>query len=134
MGSFLTRGLDYPAIAVAPRLDLFNFMTCSDLDCTGSGTYPANKPFSVRHGWIFSEGEADYDLVRTDVNTGFVLFIDLEDEFPSTEITSTFQTEMARYDTIDFPAGLSGEHGFEAQWLRIGEVTQTAIITIDFGG
>ena len=50
MGSFLTRGLDFAAIAVAARLDLSNFMTCIDLDCTGSGTYPANKPFFIRHG------------------------------------------------------------------------------------
>ena len=134
MASFLTRGLHYAPIDVAPRLDLANYMECVGLDCEGSGTYPADKAFFIRHGWIFSEDDPDYDLVKTDVNTGFVLFMDLEDEFPSTAITSTFQTETARYDTIDFPDGLSGIHEFEAQWIKLGEVVQIGIITIDFGG
>ena len=135
MGSFLTRGLDYTPIDIPPRLDLSIGLTCTNNDCTGSGSFPADTPFFVRHGWIFNESEADYDDVRTDPNTGFVLILNDEDEFPSTQITSTFQTEVARYDTIDFPDGLpAGEQVFEGQWLRLGEVVQTAIVTIDFQG
>ena len=101
----------------------------------GSGSFAADTPFFVRHGWIFSDSEADYDEVRADPNTGFVLILNDEDEFPSTQITSTFQTETARYDTIDFPDGLpAGEQVFEGLWIRLGEVVQTAIVTIDFQG
>lgn len=134
MGSFITRGLDYTPVAIPDRLDLTQFMTCDGVECEGDGVWPANTPFYVRHGWIFDDTEPDYDEVKSDVETGFVLIMDLEDEFPSTAITSTFQNQTARFDTIDFPAGLDGVHEFEGQWLRLGEVVQTAIITIDFGG
>jgi len=134
MSSFLTRGLDYAAVDIPDRLDLSVFMTCTGVECTGSGTFPADKPFYVRHGWIFDDTESDYDLVRTDVQTSFVLIMDQDEEFPSTAITSAFQTQTARFDTIDFPAGLSGIHVFEGQWLRLGDVVQTADVTVDFGG
>ena len=37
------------------------------------------------------------------MNTGFVLFIDLEDEFPSTAITSTFRPRRPATTPSTFP-------------------------------
>ncbi len=52
---------------------------------------------------------------------------------PSTPITSTFTDEVARWDVIDFPEGLTGTHEFEMQWVRLGEVVQDGLVTITFG-
>lgn len=132
MASFLARGLDLTPVAVAPRLDLDGFMTCAGDECTGSGSYPADTPFFIRHGFRIDEGDPDYDAIAADPDTGFVLFLD-DDELPSTTVTSTFRDQIARWDIIDFPAGLSGEHEIEAQWIKLGSVVQVAFITIDFG-
>jgi hypothetical protein len=132
MASFLARALDLSAVAVAPRLDLSDFMTCDVDDCAGSGNYPADSPFFIRHGFEIGEDDPDYEAIGADPNTGFVLFLD-GDELPSTTITSTFRDGIARWDVIDFRVGLTGVHEFEAQWLKLGAVVQVAIIEIDFG-
>lgn len=81
---------------------------------------------------MFEAGDPDYDELISDPTAGFVLFVD-DEEQPSTSVTSTFSDELFRWDIIDFPAGLSGEHVFELQWIQFGEVVQDAIITVDFG-
>lgn len=132
MASFLTRGLGLTPVAVAPRLFLLDFATCdADNVCDGSGSYPADTPFFIRHGFIFASDDPEYAALQTDPNTGFVLVVDGV-ELTSTAITSSFTDSVARFDAIDFPSGLSGNVEIEAQWLRLGEVVQDAFVTMTF--
>ena len=133
MASFIARALDLDPVSVAPRLNLLDFATCdSAAVCDGSGSHPTTDGFFVRHGFIFEPDDPDYEALKTDPGTGFVVFLDGV-ELPSTPVTSTFADSVARWDIIDFPGGLTGTHEFEVQWLRLGDVVQDGIITITFG-
>ncbi len=132
MASFLARALNLSPTAVAPRLYLLDFATCdTDGFCSGTGAADTGA-FFIRHGFVFTPDDPDFEAVKTDPNTGFVLIVD-GIELPSTPITSTFTDEVARWDVIDFPNGLTGTHEFEMQWVRLGEVVQDGLVTITFG-
>ncbi len=131
MASFLARALNLDPGDVAPRLDLFEFMTCDTSGfCTGSGGHDGG-PFFIRHGFVFTPDDPDFAALQTDPTTGFVLFLDGVEQ-PSTHVVSTFSDQVTRWDIIDFPAGLSGSHEFEVQWVRLGEVVQDGVVSITF--
>jgi hypothetical protein len=131
MASFLARALDLTPVDVAPRLYLLDFASCDAGTCSGSGEVTIDGGFFVRHGFVFDLSEPDFESLKTDPGTGFVMFLD-GIEMPSTSVASTFADSVARWDIIDFPSGLSGEHEFELQWIRLGEVVQSGTITLTF--
>ena len=132
MASFLARALNLDPVAVAPRVYLLDYATCDATGvCSGSGTVNVDGGFFIRHGFEFEVSDPDFDALKTDPGTGFVLFRDGV-EMPSTSVVSTFADSVARWDIIDFPGGLTGQHEFELQWVRLGEVVQSGIITLTF--
>jgi hypothetical protein len=80
----------------------------------GPGTFPADQPFHIKHGWILTlPDEAPIGMWGFELEVDGVL---TSHDFISQQIVGHRPTLVEKYFVFNFPAGMTGTHTFIGHW------------------
>lgn len=101
----------------------FALGSCYDSDPNGAAgptTFPANTPFFVRHGWVFSTLTPYTNQTLGAFNrptTTFELYVDHVEQKSQPDYSSGNGFQL-RLHVINFPNGMTGTHLFQGWWFQ----------------